>query len=164
VTVNTLTLMAVAESVPQARRFVRQSVLALGADQACDDAESLVSELATNAVLHARTDYTITVSRTNGTIKVWVRDLSSMLPRARHYGTDSTTGRGMRLVASLALDWGVEADGAGKAIWFELDADGAHSVGDEWDIVDVDPDQLLAAFDDDQPGSGDGAQTLMMAA
>ena len=147
-TADTLTLSAVAESVPRARRFVRQRIIDLGAGGASDDAETLVSELATNAVLHARTDYTITVSRTNGTIRVRVFDLSTVLPRERHYGPDSTTGRGIRLIASLALHWGVEPEGGGKAVWFELGIDGGRSAARDWDDAEIDVDQLLATFDD----------------
>lgn len=153
-TVESLTFAAVPDSVPQARRFIRRSVQALGAPAAGDDAETLVSELATNAVLHAKTDYTITISRTNGTILVRVFDMNSVLPRERHYGPDSTTGRGILLIARLATRWGVEPEGSGKAVWFELDVDGPHALPDHADDSGVDVDELLAAFDDPaQPGS-----------
>lgn len=149
-TVDTLTLQAVPDSVPQARRFIRRCVHALGADGACDDAETLVSELATNAVLHAKTDYTITISRTNGTILVRVFDLNSVLPRRRRYGPDSTTGRGILLVADLSTRWGVEAEGSGKVIWFELSVNGTPAGSDPLDDIDIDidVDELLAAFDE----------------
>ena len=147
-TADTLTLPAAADSVPQARRFIRQQLVALGADGACDDAETLISELATNAVLHAKTEYTIRVARTDGRVRIRVHDLSSVLPRERHYGPDSTTGRGIRLVATLAVNWGVESEGTGKAIWFELAVDGGHLVSPDWDD-DVDIDALLDTYDEE---------------
>lgn len=163
-TADSLTLTAVAESVPKARRFVRQCILDLGADGASDDAETLVSELATNAVLHARTDYTISVSRSDATVRVRVFDMSSVLPRERHYGPDSTTGRGIRLIASIALHWGVEPEADGKAVWFELGIDGARSDAQDWDEAEIDVDQLLAGYDDDVAGAGAAPAALAMAA
>src|SRR3954470_972924 len=160
VSADTLTLPARAESVSKARRFVRQRLLALSAEAAADDAETLVSELATNAVLHARTDYTIGVTRTDGMIRVRVHDLSAVLPRQRHYGTDSTTGRGIRLVTALAVDWGVGPEDPGKAIWFDLAADGgADAIS--WDEFEI--DALLDAFDDGRQGPS-APGTVAMAA
>jgi anti-sigma regulatory factor (Ser/Thr protein kinase) len=60
VTTSQLTFPAEVSSVPAARRFARDSLIALGAAGACDDAEMLVCERATNAVLHARTSFTVT--------------------------------------------------------------------------------------------------------
>jgi anti-sigma regulatory factor (Ser/Thr protein kinase) len=160
VSADSLTLPAQAESVSKARRFVRQRLLELGAPAATDDAETLVSELATNAVLHARTEYTIEVSRTNGMIRVRVHDLSAVLPRQRHYGADSTTGRGIRLVTALAVDWGVDPEDPGKAIWFDLAVDGS-AEAISWDDFEI--DALLDAFDDGQQGPS-APGTLAMAA
>jgi anti-sigma regulatory factor (Ser/Thr protein kinase) len=164
VTGDTLTLPAVASSVPEARRFVRDALHALAAAGACDDAETLVSELATNAVLHARTEYTITVARTDGTVRVRVHDMSAVLPRQRTYGADSTTGRGIRLIASIAQDWGVEAEGEGKAVWFELPVEGRHAAIPSWDD-EIDVEALLDSFDDDTAGTdGDAPSALALAA
>jgi len=160
VSADSLTLPAQAESVCKARRFVRQRLLELSAEAATDDAETLVSELATNAVLHARTEYTIRVTRSNGMIRVRVHDLSAVLPRQRHYGTDSTTGRGIRLVTALAVDWGVDPEDPGKAIWFDLAADGgADAIS--WGESEI--DALLDAFDDGREGPS-APGTLAMAA
>lgn len=58
-----LTLPAAPSSVPAARRFVRDALHRLGAAAAVDDAQALVSELATNAVIHARTAFTAAAAR-----------------------------------------------------------------------------------------------------
>lgn len=142
------TLPPVALSVPEARRFVREALARLGAAGACDDAETLVSELATNAVLHARTPFTVEVSRDGATVRVCVLDLSPKEPRARAYGTGSTTGRGIRLIASVASDWGVEPQGRGKTVWFEVPAGGGLTAVPAWEDDDVDAEALLASFGD----------------
>lgn len=121
------------DSVPSARRFLRAALISLGAEGACDDAETLVAELATNVVLHARTEFSVDVARNGDAVRVLVRDLSPVLPRKRDYGLDATTGRGMRLVESLSTDWGVERVGGGKAVWFDLPVDGNPSVVPAWD-------------------------------
>lgn len=158
-----LTLPAEAASVPAARRFVRNSLVGVGAAAASDEAETLVSELATNAVLHARTPFTIEVTRDGHTVRVCVLDLSPAMPRTRDYGTDATTGRGMRLVAAISADWGVQPQGAGKTVWFDLAADGASAVPPAQDREgDVDADVLLARFGDDD--STDMPPLLDMAA
>ena len=157
---DVVTLPAVAESVPDARRFIRRCLIEFDAEGAVDDAETLVSELATNAVLHAKTDFTIAVSRTNGTIHVRVHDLSAVLPRERHYGPDATTGRGIRLIAALALLWGVEPEGQGKAVWFELDAGGSSALTPGWDDATVDVDALLDSYDDGKQDPQAGVRAM----
>src|SRR3954469_4474109 len=83
--VATLTLPASTESVPAARRFVTEALTDLGAPGGCEDAVALVSELATNAVIHARTSSTIAVSREGDAVRVGVHDLCAVIPR-RHTG------------------------------------------------------------------------------
>src|SRR3954463_11783393 len=126
-----VTLPAVTDSVSAARRFVRGALSDLDAAGACDDVVTLVSELATNAVIHARTPYTIVVSRDGDTVRVGVHDLSAVIPRRRAYGLDATTGRGLRLVASMSSDWGIEAQSGGKVVWFEVPCEGVRT-SPEW--------------------------------
>jgi anti-sigma regulatory factor (Ser/Thr protein kinase) len=119
-----LTLSAAPESVSSARRFVRTALTDLDAPEACDDAVALVSELATNAVIHARTVYTIVVSRDANSARVGVHDLSTVVPRQRASGSDALTGRGLRLVASISSDWGVDLVTRGKGVWFTVSCAG----------------------------------------
>jgi hypothetical protein len=112
-------------------------------------------------VLHARTEFTIGVSRSGETVRVRVRDFSVVLPRQREYGTDSTTGRGMRLVASISSAWGVEPEGGGKAVWFDLPAGGNQMLVPAWDDIDV--DALLASFED-AASDTDGPPVALVAA
>lgn len=144
--VRVLTLPPATDSVPTARRFVVEALTALGAPGACDDAAALVSELATNAVIHARTPFTVVVDRDGDTVRVGVQDSSLVAPRRRAYGLDATTGRGLRLVTTLSSDWGVTADSTGKIVWFTLPCEGGPTA-EAW-YADADLDALLGAFDE----------------
>lgn len=155
------TLPAEPRSVSAARHFVRQALDGLGAAAAVDDAQVLVCELGTNCVLHARTTFTVEVTRHGGTVRVCVTDGSAVLPRTRTYGVEATTGRGMRLVAVLASDWGVEPQGTGKTVWFELPVAGE---GSSVRLESADVDALLLAFPEPRDGDPEAPQVLAAAA
>ncbi len=106
----------------QARRFVREVCASWDlVQEVIDDIELLVSELVTNAVLHARSAARLTIERFGDCIRVTVADSSAAPPRLRDYGPEAATGRGVLLVDRLARGWGVDpADGAGKRVWFEV--------------------------------------------
>jgi hypothetical protein len=144
-----VSLPAVTDSVPAARHFVVDALTDMDAGAAGDDAAGLVTELATNAVIHARTPFTIVVSRDGDTVRVGVHDLSAVIPRRRSYGLDATTGRGLRLIATIAADWGIDAENGGKVVWFEVPCEGSREAA-AW-YADVDVEALLSAFDDRLP-------------
>lgn len=107
------------DQVVAARRFVSSALRDWGVASA--DVPLLVSELATNAVLHARSDFSVTVTRTTGGVRVEVFDRNPRLPSIASVPSDAYSGRGLMIVADLASAWGVEAHpGAGKTIWFEV--------------------------------------------
>ena len=85
-------------------------------------AQLLVSEIVTNAVLHARTDICLRIVRRGRRLRVEVTDQSVQQPSERSFGPSSTTGRGLKLLTALAADWGTDAEGSapGKTVWFEL--------------------------------------------
>lgn len=144
------TLAPTPAEVAGARRFVQQTLDTWGLEALAWTAEQLVSELATNCLLHARTAYTVELTRAGEVVRVSVRDDSPAVPRPRQYGPDSTTGRGLRLVESLSSRWGVEPAGPGKSVWFELPTtDGLRAR--PWDDDDVDVDALMAQFADATP-------------
>ena len=91
-----------------------------GCAEAVADAELLVSELVTNAVLHARSGARVDIEHVGTTVRVAVCDDSPALPRVRHYGPEAVTGRGMLLVQRIADRWGVEPCDDGKCVWFEF--------------------------------------------
>ncbi|MEO6713951.1 MAG: ATP-binding protein [Mycobacteriales bacterium] len=109
-------------SVRAARQFVGAHLEDLGQPDLLWSALQLVSELATNAVLHARSTFSVAVSvLADGAVRIEVGDTGDALPHQRHYGVDATTGRGVAVVAGLARDWGVVklAEG-GKIVWCEI--------------------------------------------
>jgi anti-sigma regulatory factor (Ser/Thr protein kinase) len=104
-------------SVRDARRFLAVVLEDWGADRFDFGAPQVVSELATNAALHARTTFTVDVHLEDECLLIEVSDASPRVPRARHYAVDATTGRGIGLVAALSSDWGTTVNGAGKTVW-----------------------------------------------
>jgi anti-sigma regulatory factor (Ser/Thr protein kinase) len=92
-------------SVPAARQFVRWVI---GADHpAGDDVSLLVSELATNAVMHAGTAFSIRVDVDpgNGALRVDVADLTGTGPVEVDARMTADHGRGLSLVAALSKRW-----------------------------------------------------------
>lgn len=110
----------------RARNFVSVTLRSWGCDGVVQDAELLVSELVTNAILHAHSSATVTIDRTPTAIRVSVCDRSTATPRLRDYEPGAVTGRGLLLVDRISQRWGIETDGAGKCVWFEVseNADG----------------------------------------
>lgn len=79
-----------------------------------------VSELVTNAVLHARRAVRLEVMTTGSLVRVEVHDDDPMMPTPRNPGPEEPTGRGLLLVDRLATDWGVETRSTGKVVWFTM--------------------------------------------
>ncbi len=108
---------------PAAARHRVTDVLAGALDpMAICEVELLVSELVTNAVLHARTPVVVGIHNRSGEVRIEVHDHSGLYPRLHAFSATSATGRGLRLLDSLAKRWGVEpdADGVGKTVWCEV--------------------------------------------
>lgn len=115
-------LAPVARSIPEARRFAREALLALGVPHPEDAVALLVSELITNAVLHAGTPVRLSVLRYDGVLRIEVRDDDPTPPRLVDPDPMRPGGRGIMLVDALAQRWGVNANERGKTIWFEVAA------------------------------------------
>jgi anti-sigma regulatory factor (Ser/Thr protein kinase) len=107
--------------VPLARHFVLDSLGKLSQDMT-DRVALIASELATNAVQHANTSFSVRVERTDSLIHVEVVDTGVGEPTVRAAQPHDYSGRGLRIVESLADEWGVraEASGQGKAVWFVI--------------------------------------------
>jgi anti-sigma regulatory factor (Ser/Thr protein kinase) len=80
----------------------------------------LVTELVTNAILHARTPLRLVIETHPDHVRVGVEDASQSQPEVHHYGTDAVTGRGLALVEQLASSWGVNGTLTGKVVWCEI--------------------------------------------
>lgn len=121
----TETLPRTPESAHDARRLVRLALDVWGLDTVRGSAELVVSELLTNAVLHARRDSVrVTVTRLGDErISVAVVDLSHKRPEPRPAGSDAESGRGLEIVDALSGGrWGVDPLRWGKRVWAELTA------------------------------------------
>ena len=117
-----LDLPADPRSVGDARRFVRRILGERDLNDAAEVAALLVSELATNAVLHARTAYAVIVSGCHDGVLVEVLDGSAVPPRQRQNSSSAATGRGVAMVARLASTWGTRQhdNGFAKGVWFTV--------------------------------------------
>ena len=104
-----------------ARGFITDALTKWECDNVVDTAVLLTSELVTNAVLHARTTVTVTVSLDDRRLRVEVCDHSPTLPRMRPFGVDDATGRGLPMIGAYAAAWGAEPRPDGKCVWFEID-------------------------------------------
>jgi anti-sigma regulatory factor (Ser/Thr protein kinase) len=109
------------QSVAAARHFVREVLHGRERDL-IDAAELMVSELASNALQHAQSDFEITVDTRGHRVRVGVRDSGDGEPRLRSPEPRSHSGRGLRVVDALSADWGVTRRTQGKLVWFILQA------------------------------------------
>ena len=114
-----------ADQVGLARRFVQQALEPGSAIR--DDVGLLVSEAATNALLHSTSghkDGTFTVGYvlSDTSIRVEIRDSGGPAqPRRRVHDLESMTGRGLDLFEALANRWGYRGDERARVVWFEID-------------------------------------------
>jgi len=107
-----------------ARRFAVATLRSWELDALAETVELLVSEVITNAVVHAETGGSMSMRWIDGVVRVEVTDGGRGAVVARHPGPNEVTGRGMALVESLARQWGVFVPDSSdhKTVWFEVDA------------------------------------------
>jgi hypothetical protein len=104
------------DSPAAARHFTARAVREWGAGDLADDAALVVTELAANAIVHAGSGFTVSLSAYGDRLRIAVRDASPrgtpLVPAPLH---------GLAAVDALACRWGVESLGeAGKTVWVEL--------------------------------------------
>lgn len=137
--VVTCTLGCGVAAAAQARAVTRERLRRWEVAELATDAALLVSELVTNAVLHARTDVTLTLAVADGVLEVGVADGAAHLPLPRQPGDaaphrpgsqparwTAESGRGLDLLDTVADSWGMVVLAAGKQVWFRL------SVPESW--------------------------------
>lgn len=113
-------------AVPEVRHALRELLRKWGGPGASAVAELLTSELVTNALVHTDHGAVVTATVVPEQLRVEVRDFVPGLdvPHALP-ADDRTNGRGLVLVQALADSWGVEDQGVGKVVWFELNGGAA---------------------------------------
>lgn len=111
-------LTAEDESVPRARHFVCNLLVDQRFLHLVEDVPLVVSELATNAVRHAHTPFTVTLEQVDQSVLLTVTDGSPDPPAQLATGLLTTGGRGLSLVDEVSGDWGViRRPGEGKSVW-----------------------------------------------
>ena len=126
-----------------ARAFAADRLRALELTAVRDTVELLLTELITNAIIHARTDIEVRLEARGPGVRVEVIDGNPIMPVAGTLTAGALSGRGLTLVQSMSTRWGAHHNGTGgKTVWCEI-APGAV----ESPSVD-DVDALLAMWDD----------------
>ena len=112
-------------SVPRARRFAVEAIGLLRIPADAELLQLLVSEVVTNAVIHARSPIDVEIDLTAGErLLVRVCDEGAGIPIVQCPGPWSEHGRGLGLVDATSKRWGVAPAARGKCVWFELDPTG----------------------------------------
>lgn len=115
-----LTLPSVPQSVAAVRRYAVTTCRARGYQGDCDILALLISEVATNALIHGTGQVRVRVIDRGPRLRVEVSDDSDRLPTARAFDGSAEGGRGLALVDALAAAWGSDLCPGGKTVWFEL--------------------------------------------
>lgn len=138
-----LALDADPQSVRRARQFVCGILTKLGRDDLLDAAGLGVSELVTNALLHADPPIKVQVRGTRKHPRVEVQDNSHVAPKINADMAEdefllSTIGRGLGIVALYSSTWGSEIAEDGKVVWFEPAQEPPEHVDLSGDVFDLD--------------------------
>ena len=109
-------------SVARIRRFAAEAARTTAPDVDADTVALLVSEVATNALVHGRGRVRVRVHPTARGLRVEVHDGNPVLPARRQATPMDEGGRGIALVEALSSGWGAESTTDGKSVWFEVAA------------------------------------------
>ncbi|WP_307784367.1 ATP-binding protein [Streptomyces sp. S-9] len=115
------------EALPSEVRLLRRAAAAQlsewGVPAAGDAAELVVTELATNVIKHVGegSAATLILERKRERLRVEMHDKARSLPSLRAADCDAECGRGLHMLAAMAVDWGAVATAIGKAVWCEIE-------------------------------------------
>lgn len=105
-------------SASRTRTFVSRHLIDHRLLYLVDPVRLVASELATNALVHAQTAFSVTLAASRKTVLLTVRDGSHALPIPRVARSMDLSGRGLGIVGIVAHDWGVRNEDTGcKAVW-----------------------------------------------
>ena len=108
------------EDTRAARGFVLGMLGPWRGEQLAADTALVVTELATNAVVHAGSAFSVSLTLSGGAIRISVGDTLPLGPRGADQKLTAAPGHGLGVVAAMATRWGVETVPGGKAVWAEL--------------------------------------------
>ena len=145
----------------QARAFVGSVLQRWSLEPVVPDVQLAVTELVTNAILHARTPIVVTLCIAGGMVEVAVTDYDPRAPRpvpprqdllrdldalhdsadddpdprhtSMHYGPSGSVaaGRGLIILDAISSDWGVTPHPQGKDVWARLPVVAGWSYADD---------------------------------
>lgn len=109
-------------SAHAARRFVRRQTAGYP-EHLVEASVLLVSELVTNAVVHARSASQVDVRPLGcGGVHIEVSDACPLPPRVQLPSETASSGRGVSLMEAVSSRWGFRSRPNGKTIWFDVEA------------------------------------------
>jgi anti-sigma regulatory factor (Ser/Thr protein kinase) len=109
------------EAPAAARHFVADVLNGRGHPaRMVEDAMLIVTELATNAVIHAGSPFSVEIRASGSSVSISVGDASRAKPALRHGNPAAVSGRGLRIIDALAASWGVDLAKDGKTVWAVL--------------------------------------------
>lgn len=82
-----------------------------------DDAEIVADELVANAVVHAKTDFTVVLERWHDGIRIAVQDGCIDIPAIQDPDPLAESGRGLVMIDQVAQSWGHHITDRGKCVW-----------------------------------------------
>ncbi|CAL9524812.1 hypothetical protein SUDANB70_03928 [Streptomyces sp. enrichment culture] len=115
------------EALPCEVRLLRRAVTVQlgqwGVPTAGDAARLVVTELATNVIKHVGegSAATLILERKRERLRVEMHDKADSLPSVRAADCTSECGRGLHMLAAMAVDWGTVVTAIGKAVWCEIE-------------------------------------------
>jgi hypothetical protein len=112
------------EDTRAARGFVLGMLGPWRGEQLAADTALVVTELATNAVVHAGSAFSVSLTLSGGAIRISVADTLPLGSRGADQELTAAPGHGLGVVAAMATRWGVETVPGGKAVWAELPLSG----------------------------------------
>ncbi|MFE3824122.1 ATP-binding protein [Streptomyces sp. NPDC059092] len=104
------------------RRTVREQLREWNASTLSDEAQLAVTELATNVIKHVGSDTpaTLVLEPAEDRLRIEVHDTSQKVPTRQPQNCGQECGRGLHLLAAMAMDWGAAVTATGKAVWCEF--------------------------------------------
>jgi len=114
---STLKLGALPSSVPTARHHTARTLSKWNLEHLADTAQTIVSELVTNAILHGAGPVTLRLRANDECLIIEVADVLPAPPEPCQCPADAEGGRGMEIVSLLSHSWGYYPERDGKVVW-----------------------------------------------
>ena len=109
------------ENVAEARAFIADTLRRWHLDHLVRPVVLIGHELMANALCHGDPPVHLRLLLQDGTVVVEVTDAGARMPRIVEIDNSmSTSGRGLRIIATLASRWGVRRHEVGKTVWAEI--------------------------------------------